>query len=132
MNVDANSLARCEFGAVDSIARLVGGLRYVRNVVTKSRGSYLEKEPGELFVNFERPCDGAPESFMDGYPGKVLVGRLLSPKLNPAMFGSIKVIPWKPCGAALVLATNRDYIGSTWLAFVPLESIKDLQVEGGS
>lgn len=130
MNVPQYYIERCMLGQVDSIDKLVGGLRYVRQIVKKGEGSWLEKDVGEIFANFE---DMGPPSFIGGYPGKVLVGRLL-PDIAARLVkpGSIKAIPWKQCGAALVIASRDGYIGDDWLAFVPLESLKDLQVEGGA
>lgn len=142
MNVPEQDLKRCKLGEVDSIVKLVGGLRYVRNIVTKSQGSHLEKDAGELFANFERGC--GPESFLGGPGGKVLVGKFLLDEKSMPSFpgaswrdnwrgpGSIKVIPWERYGAALVIATDPNMIGDCWLAFVPLESLKDLQVGGGA
>lgn len=135
--IPADALRRAsERGICKSLDEFVTGLRYVRSVRTEKRGSYLEKEPGELFVSF----DGAgPSGWAGANLNFALVGTPVGdmpwfPAYHPNAAGgrgpgSIKVIAWKPYGAALVKATDPNHIGDVWLGFIPLEALENVKVE---
>lgn len=135
--IPADALRRAsERGICKSIDEFVTGLRYVRRIVTESRGSYLEKEPGELFVNFDRAgisswggkglnyaLVGTPVGKMPSFSGSLSRARTAN---GP---GSIRIVPWKVYGAALVIATDPNHIGDVWLGFVPIEALEDVKVD---
>lgn len=136
--IPADALRRAsERGICKSLDEFVTGLRYVRSVWDAKRGSYLDRKPGELFVNFDH-CSGLSSWAGDGL-NYALVGTPVGkmPGFPAASWrdsgvrspGSIRVVAWRSYGAALVIATDPNHIGDVWLGFIPIEALENVKVE---
>lgn len=136
-NVSPANLARCSIGEIESVADIVTGLRYVKSESAKGKGSWLVKEPDELFVSMDG--NSLPRSWVGKGLQFALVGKpavklprfpqasLYQTGTRPA--GSLSFIEWGEKGLCLVIATDPNFIADQWLGFVPLDSVKALVIE---
>jgi hypothetical protein len=89
-----------------------------------SKGTLLDTAQGECFVGVEYTPD-CPVSGI--HAGRALVGRLsfLAPGAERAVSGqlSLRVIPWRGTGWALVTLADSTYVGAEWVAFVPAAEV---------
>lgn len=110
------------------------GFRYVKSYSTKANGSWLDKRPEEIFCIFEDL--GPPSWKLQENMALVCTPVCQLPEFLPAIgnpkgsmrrAGSLRFVAWEQESKALVLATDPNFIGDCWLAFVPLSDIrKDL------
>lgn len=136
-NINASNLSRCSIGAIESVESIVTGLRYVKSKNDLKRGSWLEKDPGELFVAMDG--NGLPRSWVGKGLQFALVGtpavelpsfpqaNLFNRTTRPA--GSLSFIEWGEKNVCLVIATDPNFIADQWLGFVPLDLVKALVIE---
>lgn len=136
--IPADALRRAsERGICKSLDEFVTGLRYVRSIRDPKIGSRLDKNPGELFVNFDGGV--GPKSWSGNDLNFALVGTPVGqmPGFPPSYWkdggsrspGSIRVVAWKPYGAALVIASDPNHIGDVWLGFIPIEALENVKVD---
>lgn len=125
-------LARTAHGLLP-LAAIAKDYRYVTASSSRTNGSFLNKEPHELFTHFER---AGPPTFINQQRGTLVSTPLLdmgrfSPEHGgnyPRKSGGLKFIAWEQFGAALVLSCDPGHIANLWLAFVDLEEVRNLSV----
>jgi len=119
--IPLDCLRRVEFGIVTDLADLLTGFRRAENIITPGHGSQLDYAPGEMFVS--TGFSGLLPSSWEGNAALVATPTKMV-RENGAVNGSFEFMVRKVQGHVLVLFNPKDYIGSTWLAFVPLENVQ--------
>lgn len=138
-NLDEKHLAKARFGIAASLDDLFDGFIYCRQETAKYQGTWTVHPDGWYFFSGIDASDRIVTFPPGRHPGPCLytkpkehVKQAVLDRAMEGKMGSFEVIPWPEHGYALVHATDSTMIPSIWLAFVPLDSLPEINPDNTS
>lgn len=120
-------LEKTLLGMITDLSSVIVDCKYL---APKKNGGYESAAEGFYFLSSK---DERVKSFAPKYSHSLYVkldadlDKKVKSFCSEGLIGSFSLIPWKHYGVALLLATDRNFIGGTWIGFIPLDKIPNIE-----